>query len=183
MPRVCVKISDGETFGADDNGLMAKLSPRPLTLAELRARRSHVARLARGLRFVGRIEYRHAYSQTGGAQCGRGSTADEDLLTVYAEAFERDADPEDFCRLGVFKNCGISWRHFCDRTQKAQYRPSGTATRVGRDRRVSDPLAGSTHDRPGAPAAEESEVLRSLRRFLEEPRRRRRRNQRAGARK
>lgn len=29
-------------------------------------------------------------------QYGRGSTADEDLLTVYAEAFERDADPEDF---------------------------------------------------------------------------------------
>jgi hypothetical protein len=36
------------------------------------------------------------YSQTGGAQYGRGRTADQDLLTVYAEAFERDADPEDF---------------------------------------------------------------------------------------
>jgi len=36
------------------------------------------------------------YSQTGGAQYGRGNTAAEDLLTVYAEAFERDADPEDF---------------------------------------------------------------------------------------
>ena len=48
------------------------------------------------LRFVGRIEYRHVYSQTGGAQYARGSNADEDLLTVYAEAFERDADPEDF---------------------------------------------------------------------------------------
>ncbi|MFI5460349.1 MAG: hypothetical protein ACHRXM_33445 [Isosphaerales bacterium] len=46
--------------------------------------------------FVGRVEYRHVYSQTGGAQYGRGSTADDDLLTVYAEAFERDADPEDF---------------------------------------------------------------------------------------
>ena len=30
------------------------------------------------------------------AQYARGSTAHEDLLTVYAEAFERDADPEDF---------------------------------------------------------------------------------------
>jgi hypothetical protein len=48
------------------------------------------------LGFTGRIEYRHVYSQTGGAQYGRGSTAPEDLLTVYAEAFERDADPEDF---------------------------------------------------------------------------------------
>jgi hypothetical protein len=45
---------------------------------------------------VGRIEYRHVYSQTGGAQYGQGSSAEEDLLTVYAEAFERDADPEDF---------------------------------------------------------------------------------------
>jgi len=59
---------------------MAKLSPRSLTPAERRARGSHVARLARGLGFVGRVEYRHVYSQTGGAQYGRGSTADEDLL-------------------------------------------------------------------------------------------------------
>ncbi len=51
---------------------------------------------SRELGFVGRIEYRHVYSQTGGAQYGRGSTVAEDLLTVYAEAFEREADPEDF---------------------------------------------------------------------------------------
>jgi hypothetical protein len=72
---------------------MGNLSPRPLTAAKRRARRSHVAR---GLGFVGRVEYRHVYSQTGGEQNGLGSTADEDLLTVYAEAFERDADPDDF---------------------------------------------------------------------------------------
>jgi hypothetical protein len=42
------------------------------------------------------VEYRHVYSQTGGAQYGCGSAQDADLLTVYAEAFERDADPEDF---------------------------------------------------------------------------------------
>jgi len=48
------------------------------------------------LGFVGRIEYRHVYSQTGGAQYGLGSAPAEDLLTVYAEALERDADPEDF---------------------------------------------------------------------------------------
>lgn len=46
--------------------------------------------------FVGRVEYRHVYSQTGGAQYGRGGTTAEDLLTVYAEAFEPDADPQDF---------------------------------------------------------------------------------------
>src|SRR5689334_11111754 len=75
---------------------MAGASPRPLTPTALRARRSRVGRLARELGFIGRVEYRHVYSQTGGAQYGRGSVAEEDLLTVYAEAFERDDDPADF---------------------------------------------------------------------------------------
>lgn len=78
------------------NALMGITSPRPLTAGEQRARRNRIARIARTLGFVGRVEYRHVYSQTGGAQYGRGSTSDEDLLTVYAEAFERDADPHDF---------------------------------------------------------------------------------------
>src|SRR5947207_1094135 len=75
---------------------MGTSSPGPLSPAERRARRNRAARSAREFGFVGCIEYRHVYSQTGGAQYGRGSTAEEDLLTVYAEAFERDADPEDF---------------------------------------------------------------------------------------
>lgn len=78
------------------NDRMARPSPRPLPAAERRTRRNRVARLAQALGFTGRIEYHHVYSQTGGAQYGRGSTANDDLLTVYAEAFERDADPEDF---------------------------------------------------------------------------------------
>ena len=45
---------------------------------------------------MGEVEYRHVYSQTGGAQYGRGNTEGVDLLTVYAEAFERDADTEEF---------------------------------------------------------------------------------------
>jgi Zn-dependent protease with chaperone function len=53
-------------------------------------------RTARALGFVGRVEYRHVYSQSGGAQYGRGAEAGADLLAVYAEAFDRDADPEDF---------------------------------------------------------------------------------------
>ena len=36
------------------------------------------------------------YSQTGGAQYGRGTGDIGDLLTVFAEAFERDADLDDF---------------------------------------------------------------------------------------
>src|SRR5437764_4785054 len=86
---------------------MAPPEPRPLTALERRARRRRVARLARNLGFLGRVEYRHVYSQTGGAQYGRGSTAEEDLLTVYAEAFERDADPEDFSLAAMIAHeCG-----------------------------------------------------------------------------
>ena len=75
---------------------MAAPTPGPLTPAERRARRNRVARIARRLEFAGSVEYRHVYSQTDGAQYGRGNTPEEDLLTVYAEAFERDADPDDF---------------------------------------------------------------------------------------
>ena len=75
---------------------MGSSSPRPVSAVERRARRDRIVRIGRAVGFVGRIEYRHVYSQTGGAQYGRGSTREEDLLTVYAEAFERDADPDDF---------------------------------------------------------------------------------------
>ena len=52
--------------------------------------------MARTVGFVGRVEYRHVYSQSGGAQYGCGAGAGSDLLAVYAEAFDRDADPDDF---------------------------------------------------------------------------------------
>lgn len=71
-------------------------SPKPLTPDEVRGRRRKVLKIARAVGFVGRIEYRHVYSQTGGAQFGRGAAAGGDLLTVFAEAFDRDADPSDF---------------------------------------------------------------------------------------
>lgn len=71
-------------------------SPPPLSAAALRARRNRVARVARKLGFVGRVEYRYVYSRTGGATYGQAATADQDLLTVYVEAFERDADPNEY---------------------------------------------------------------------------------------
>lgn len=89
------------------NALMPTPEPRPLTPGELRARRRRAARIARKLGFVGRIEYRHVYSQTGGAQYGRGSSPQADLLTLYAEAFERDADPQDFSlKAMIAHECG-----------------------------------------------------------------------------
>jgi Zn-dependent protease with chaperone function len=75
---------------------MASRSPDPITPAELRRRRARVLREARSVGFVGSIEYRHVHSQSGGAQYGRGAAAGSDLLTVYAEAFDRDGNPNDF---------------------------------------------------------------------------------------
>jgi hypothetical protein len=75
---------------------MATHSPRPISPLQVAERKARIAQIAQSLGFAGNVEYRHVYSQTGGAQYGRGSTEEDDLLTVYAEAFERDADPEDF---------------------------------------------------------------------------------------
>ena len=57
--------------------------------------------------FIGRIEYRHVYSQSGGAQYGLAASQENDLLTVYAEAFERDADPDEFSLEAILAHeCG-----------------------------------------------------------------------------
>jgi hypothetical protein len=71
--------------------------PKPISRAEHRARHQRASRIARRLGFTGRAEYRHVYSRSGGAQYCTGPSADEDLLILYAESFERDADPDDFC--------------------------------------------------------------------------------------
>src|SRR5438552_1583420 len=75
------------------------MAPRPLpalSAAAKRARTSRILRIARQLGFVGTVEYRHVFSQSGGAQYGQARTAAEDVLIVYAEAFDRDANPDDF---------------------------------------------------------------------------------------
>jgi hypothetical protein len=70
--------------------------PKPISATEHRARIRRITRIGRHLGFVGRVEYRHVYSRSGGAQYGIGPSAEDDLLVLYAEAFERDADPADF---------------------------------------------------------------------------------------
>lgn len=56
---------------------------------------------------MGTVEYRHVYSKSGGAQYGQGETAADDLLIVYAEAFDRDANPEDFSLTAILAHeCG-----------------------------------------------------------------------------
>ena len=75
---------------------MHKHEPEPIAAAKYRARSRRIKRTARLLGFIGKIEYRHVYSQSGGAQYCTGPSVAEDVLVVYAEAFERDADPHDF---------------------------------------------------------------------------------------
>ncbi len=70
--------------------------PEPISRAEQRARIRPVTEIADGYGFTGEVEYRHVYSRSGGAQYGIGPSADDDIMAVYAEAFERDADTDDF---------------------------------------------------------------------------------------
>lgn len=70
--------------------------PRPLSDGERVRRLERIVDLSAQLGFVGSVEYRHVYSQSGGAQYCIGPTANDDIMIIYAEAFERDADPEDF---------------------------------------------------------------------------------------
>jgi len=75
---------------------MAIPPPAPLTANQRGARLERIMRIAERLGFVGIVEYRHVYSKSGGAQYGRARSPDEDLLIVYAEAFDKDADPDEF---------------------------------------------------------------------------------------
>ena len=70
--------------------------PEPISPANRKARVHRIDEIGRRLGFEGEIEYRHVYSRSGGAQYCVGPSADGDLLVVYAEAFERDANPDDF---------------------------------------------------------------------------------------
>ncbi len=75
---------------------MAQNRPKPISATELAKRERRITESARRLGFVGRIEYRHVYSRVGGAQYGLARDAKDDLLIVYAEAFDKDADPREF---------------------------------------------------------------------------------------
>jgi hypothetical protein len=86
---------------------MAQPRPRPISATEQLARAKRVSDIARLLGFVGRVEYRHVYSRAGGAQYGLAGTPGQDLLIVYAEAFDRDANPDDFSLSGIIAHeCG-----------------------------------------------------------------------------
>ncbi len=75
---------------------MADSGPPPISQAERTRRQRRASQIAHEFGFVGRVEYRHIYSQTGGAQYGLAASPKQDLLIVTAEAFDRDYDPDDF---------------------------------------------------------------------------------------
>lgn len=75
---------------------MDAFDPEPISKIRLRRRLNQIRRIADKLGFIGHVEYRHVYSHSGGAQYGRARSEEDDLLIVYAEAFDRDANPEDF---------------------------------------------------------------------------------------
>ena len=77
--------------------------PTPITDAERTARLRRIRTIARRFGFVGRVEYRHVFSGTGGAQFGLGPSPDHDLIVVFAEAFIRDSAADDTV-------CSLSWR-------------------------------------------------------------------------
>ncbi|MCI0377049.1 MAG: hypothetical protein L0215_05560 [Gemmataceae bacterium] len=75
---------------------MQEQSPKSISASEHQARLERAETIARRLGFVGRVEYRHAYSRFGGAQYGMAATIEQDVLVVDAEAFRRDATGDDF---------------------------------------------------------------------------------------
>jgi hypothetical protein len=71
-------------------------SLEPISKAEHDARLARAVKVARQLGFVGEVQYRHAYSKSGGAMFCLAPAIEHDLLIIYAEAFVRDAAGDDF---------------------------------------------------------------------------------------
>jgi hypothetical protein len=79
----------------------------PISAQEQDQRLQRVVTITKALGFVGTVEYRHASSESGGAQYCPGQVADHDIMLVYAEAFDRDADPTDFALEAIVAHeCG-----------------------------------------------------------------------------
>ncbi|MBI3406781.1 MAG: hypothetical protein HY040_00295 [Planctomycetes bacterium] len=75
---------------------MAKNRPRPISSLERRRRLARIRKIAARLGFAGSVEYRHVHGGTGGAQYGLGVEQSDDVVVGFAEAFDRDRNPEDY---------------------------------------------------------------------------------------
>jgi hypothetical protein len=66
--------------------------PDPISEPEQQARQARVEAIARRLGFIGRIEYRHVATSSGGAQYGIGPTSEQDVLAYMRR--RSDATPQ-----------------------------------------------------------------------------------------
>jgi hypothetical protein len=81
--------------------------PQPISEIEEKARLARAEAIAHRFGFVGRVEYRHVATNSGGTQYGLGPTVAQDVLVVYAEAFRRDATGNDFSLAAIIAHeCG-----------------------------------------------------------------------------
>lgn len=86
--------------------------PSPISPKENRLRLQRICKISVDLGFTGSVEYRHAYSRSGGGQYCIGPDAESDIMIVYAEAFERDADPDDYSLDAIIAHeCGHQRLH------------------------------------------------------------------------
>jgi hypothetical protein len=129
---------------------MSGHSPQPISPVERRTRQRRISGIARRLGFAGRVEYRHVYSSAGGAQYGRGVTPEQDLLVVYAEALERDANPDDFSLAAIIAH---------ERGHQLLARHPRLSRVAGRVSSVSEEILASILGAIISPATEDQDVL------------------------
>src|SRR5207253_2155712 len=94
LDRPLLPIKNGGHATLEESSLMEE--PESISGAEHEVRSRRLSQVAHQLGFVGKVEYRHVYSRSGGAQYCVGPSVEYDQLVGFAEAFERDANPHDF---------------------------------------------------------------------------------------
>jgi len=148
----------------------------PISVMEERRRWRRIRRLAKQLGFEGELEYRHTMSRTGGAQYQIGSMAELDRLVVFALAFQRDADPEDFSLTAILAHerrhqllhrhsrrrlarhrtfCEIQGDSIYDWRKKTARRQSKHSRGVCEEGRGRESLAGRTNGEAAPPTGDE----------------------------
>src|SRR5687768_5113575 len=75
---------------------MHQRTPSPISAVEHQGRKRRLEAAARRVGFVGKVDYQHAFSRTGGAHYAAGEIVELDRLMVDAGAFVRDSAGDDF---------------------------------------------------------------------------------------
>ncbi len=139
---------------------MHEKAPQPISAAEHDARLARVVGIAHRLAFVGKVEYRHVSTTSGGAQYGLGPTIEEDLLVVYPEGFRRDAAGDDFSLAAIIAHeCGhqILSRH--ERLRRNTPKPMSAVTEEVLASLVGSTIVGDANDSEALVAKAVAELL------------------------